>query len=162
MKHLRCQVARPWRRTRVSVWLALIGVVAAVAGDAWAHWTITSTLTGADGGRTFSLALHYEVLAGQENADEALRICFWIERYREGRFSPVTQQSCEKLTLKATEWRTLVYSTERLAWRDQTGGSPLPRGQYRAVAVIESDVGWVTRMLWGAAQDRKALPFQIE
>jgi hypothetical protein len=136
-------------------------VVAAVAGEVSAHWTIASTLSGTDAARTFSLVLHYEVLAGQPNPDEPLRVCFWIEAHREGRYAPLTRQRCERLTLKPTDWRTLVYSTDQLAWHDSLDARRLPPGQYRAVALIESDVGFVTRILWGAPQERKWLPFVI-
>ncbi|MGH7318740.1 MAG: hypothetical protein ACRELA_03810 [Candidatus Rokuibacteriota bacterium] len=143
--------------------LILACVIAAAAGEAWAHWTIASTLTSEEPGRAFTLRLHYELLAGQSNPDEPLRVCFWLERYRDGRYAPVTVQACEKLTLKASEWRTLSYSAEGLRWlSDGARGSRLTRGQYRAIAVIESDASFVSKLIWGAAKDRKALPFQIE
>jgi hypothetical protein len=135
--------------------------VVAAAGEVRAHWTIASTLSGADGGRTFSLTLHYEVLAGQPNPDEPLRVCFWVESQRDGRYLPLTRESCQRLILKATEWRTLVYSADQLAWHDAVAGRRLAPGQYRAVALIESDVGFITRILWGAPQERKWLPFAV-
>lgn len=145
MKHLRCQA------TATLIALAL-------AGEAAAHWTIASTLTAAHG--TFQLTLHYEVLAGQPNPDELLRICFWLERHERGRFTPITRQACERLTLKAADWRTVVYRPDRLEWL--AGGQlPLTRGQYRAVAVIGSDAGFLGRLVWGGPEERKLLPFEV-
>ncbi len=150
------------RRSAVKC-LILACVIGATAGEARAHWTIASTLTSEEPGRTFTLRLHYELLAGQSNPDEPLRICFWLERYQDGRYAPVTVQACEKLTLKAGAWRTLSYSLEGLRWLgDEARGSRLTRGQYRAIAVIASDTSFVSKLIWGAVQDRKALPFQIE
>jgi hypothetical protein len=152
---------RPRLGGGAAVSLAVALLVVAGAREAAAHWTIASTLGGADAARTFSLVLHYEVLAGQPNPDEPLRVCFWIEGYREGRYTPLTRESCQRLTLKATEWRTLAYSADQLAWHDAPAAGRLAPGQYRAVALIESDVGFVTRILWGAPQERKWLPFVI-
>jgi hypothetical protein len=149
MKHLRCQAS------------ALL-IALALAGQAGAHWTIASALTAADG--VFRLTLHYEVLAGQSNPDEPLRICFWLERHEQGRFAPVTRRACERLTLKAAEWKTLVYRPDRLDALPETGGGSgvsLTRGQYRAVALIGSDAGWLARLIWGASEERKLLPFEV-
>lgn len=56
-------------------------------GVAWAHWSITSRLMVPEPGRTFQLRLHYEILAGQANPDEALKVCFWLERHQGNRYA---------------------------------------------------------------------------
>ena len=145
--------------SRLGILLALVAVPAA----AWAHWTIVSELTAPAPGRTFDLRLHYEILAGQANPDEALRICFWLERHQENRYVPISGRSCQPVIMRPNDWRTLTYSVDALPW---VGNGPLksrlPTGQYRAIALIESDVNPIVKFFLGAAQDRKILPFQIE
>lgn len=149
----------PKRLRMVGTFLALI----AAPGVAVGHWTIVSQLTATEPGRTFDLRLHYELLAGQANPDEALKICFWLERHQGNRYAPITGRSCQAVTLKPNDWRTLTYSVDSLAWvGDHRTKGRLPPGQYRAIALIESDVNPIVRFFLGAAQDRKVLPFQIE
>lgn len=142
--------------------MVLLALVA-LPGVASAHWSIVSELTATEPGRAFQLRLHYEILAGQGNPDEALRICFWLERHQENRYAPITDRSCQRMTMKPNDWKILVYPLDALPWlEDRRQRSPLPVGQYRAIALIQSDVNPVVRFFLGAAQDRKVLPFRIE
>jgi hypothetical protein len=153
-----------WRSTpkRLGIAGAFLALLAA-AGVALGHWTIVSQLTAPEPGRTFGLRLHYELLAGQANPDEALRICFWLERHQGNRYAPITGRTCQAVTLKPNDWRTLTYSVDSLQWLgDRRTDRRLPPGQYRAIALIESDVNPIVRFFLGAAQDQKVLPFQIE
>jgi hypothetical protein len=142
---------------------AIVLVLLAWPGAASGHWSIVSRLTAGDAGRTFDLTLHYELLAGQPNPDEALRVCFWLERLEDNRHVPITSELCQPITLRPNEWRTLTYSLETLPWkRHPRPGGRLPVGRYRAVARIQSDVNPLVRLLLGASQDRQILPFQVE
>lgn len=132
-------------------------------GIAWAHWTIASQISMPESGRTFELRLHYQLLAGQANPDEALRVCFWLERHQENRYAAITRRACQALTMRANDWKTLAYSVDSLPWLENRKDRwPLPKGRYRAIALIESDVNPIMRFFVGAAQDRKVFPFQIE
>lgn len=149
-------------RARLVAKMVLLTLVA-LPGVAWGHWSIASQLTAAEPGRSFHLRLHYEILAGQANPDEALRICFWLERHRDNRYTPITRRACQPVTMRPNDWKTLTYSVEALPWLEDRGdGQPLPVGQYRAIALIQSDVNPIVRFFLGAAQDRKVLPFRIE
>jgi hypothetical protein len=147
-------------------WLAAGGallLLAVLPGIARGHWTIVSRLVPLDPARAWELSLHYQILAGQPNPDEPLRICFWLERHEGTRYAPVTGQACHPLTLKPNEWRTLVFSLDAVPWLGPPpAGQRLPPGSYRAVALVESDVSAITRFFLGAAQDRQVLPFRVE
>lgn len=142
--------------------MVLLAMVA-LPGVASAHWSIVSELTVREPGGSFQLRLHYEILAGQSNPDEALQICFWLERHSQNRYAPITRRACQPLTMRPNDWKTLTYSVEALPWLETQQAQPsLPGGQYRAIALIQSDVNPIVRFFLGAAQDRKVLPFRIE
>lgn len=141
-----------------AVILALLATPAPASG----HWSIVSELTAAEPGRAFQLRLHYEIMAGQPNPDEPLKVCFWIERHQGNRYAEVTRRACQPVTLKPNDWLTLTFSADTLPRATGLPAGPLPAGQYRAVALIQSDVNPIVRFFVGAAQDRKVLPFQVD
>ena len=130
---------------------------------AWGHWSIVSQLSAREPGRTFDLRLHYEILAGQANPDEALRVCFWLERHQGNRYAPVTGRICQSFTLKPNDWRSFSFAVDTLPWlEDRRPGGKLPVGQYRARALIESDINFIVRFFTGAGQEQKVLPFTVD